>query len=181
MQSWTCTYERTVLGLPEFAGPIDFTDELRQRLELAVRLTCLTSAMARREALIAPIIFAVCGYENQQLKIEYRVEVSNQLKGSFDYFIPSPQNLLVVEAKNADLGRGFTQLGAELIALDQWTQQDTPILYGAVKTGDSWRFGQFLRPERKILQDTKLYAVPMALETLLSVLLGIIQPQTVAV
>jgi hypothetical protein len=29
--------------------------------------------------------------------------------------------LLVVEAKNADLARGFTQLAVELIAIDVWT------------------------------------------------------------
>lgn len=89
--------------------------------------------------------------------------------------------MLIVEAKNADLGRGFTQLGAELIALDQWTQRNTPVIYGAVTTGDSWRFGQFLRAERKIVQDTKLYSIPLELNKLLSVLLGIIQPSSVFV
>lgn len=176
-----CTYDRIALDLPNFAQPIGFADELRQRLEIAVKLTGLTSEMARREALIAPVIFAVCGYADQTLKIEYRVEVSNQLKGTFDYFVPSPQNLLVIEAKNADLSRGFTQLGAELIALDQWTRQDTPILYGAVTTGESWQFGQFLRAERKILQDTKFYAIPLELEKLLSILLGIIKSPSVLV
>ncbi|MEL7356879.1 MAG: hypothetical protein AAFN40_10005 [Cyanobacteria bacterium J06560_6] len=79
-----------------------------------------------------------------------------------------------IEAKNAALRRGFTQLGAELIALDYRTQQDTPVIYGAVTTGDRWRFGQFLREERKIAQDTKLYSIPPELNKLLSVLLGII-------
>ncbi len=176
-----CDFERVALDLPQFSEPIDFKDELHNRLLTALRVTSLMSEMARREALIAPILFAVCGYLEQELKIEYRVEVSDQLKGTLDYYIPSPQNLLVIEAKNADLGRGFTQLGAEMIALDQWTRQDTPIIYGAVTTGDSWRFGQFLRAERKILQDTKLYSIPLELEKLLLVLLGIIQPFPVAV
>ena len=66
-----CTYDRIALSLPNFAQPIDFASELRQRLELAVKLTGLTSEMARREALITPIIFAVCGYADQTLKIEY--------------------------------------------------------------------------------------------------------------
>lgn len=176
-----CKFERAALNLPQFSEPIAFKDELYNRLQTALRVTNLMSEIARREALIAPILFAVCGHLEQELKIEYRVEVSHQLKGTLDYYIPSPQNLLVIEAKNADLGRGFTQLGAELIALDQWTQQDTPVIYGAVTTGDNWRFGQFLRAERKILQDTKLYSIPLELEKLLSVLLGIIQPASVAV
>ena len=175
-----CQFERLALNLPQFSEPIDFKNDLHTRLETALEVTNLMSEMARREALIAPILFAVCGHLKQELKIEYRVEVSKQLKGTLDYYIPSPQNLLVIEAKNADLGRGFTQLGAEMIALDQWTQQETPTIYGAVTTGDSWRFGQFLRAERKILQDTKLYSIPLELEKLLSVLLGIIQPSPVA-
>ena len=176
-----CGFERVALDLPQFAEPIGFKDELDNRLQTALKVTSLMSEMARREALIAPILFAVCGHLEQELKIEYRVEVSNQLKGTLDYYIPSPQNLLVIEAKNADLGRGFTQLGAELIALDQWTQQDGPVIYGAVTTGDSWRFGQLLRAERKILQDNRLYSIPLELEKLLSVLLGIIQPAVLEV
>ncbi|MGI8933119.1 hypothetical protein [Leptolyngbya sp. BC1307] len=174
-----CSFERRALTLPQFDQPVAFADELRHRLERAVDLTNIASEMARRELLIAPVVFAVCDYLDQEMKIEYQVDVSRRLKGTFDYFIPSPQNLLVIEAKNADLGRGFNQLGAELIALDQWTRQETPILYGAVTTGDSWQFGQFIRAERKILKDTKLYSTLIELEKLLSVLIGIIQPAQV--
>ena len=35
-------------------------------------------------AIIAPIMFAVCGQANQKLKIEYRVDVGHQLKGTLD-------------------------------------------------------------------------------------------------
>lgn len=176
-----CTFETTTLALPQSNEPIIFEQELSQRLDFALRLTNLTSEMARREMLIAPILSAVCNHTSQKLKIEYRVDVSNQLRGTFDYFIPSPQNLLIVEAKNADISRGFTQLGAELIALDQWTQQDTPILYGIVTTGDIWKFGQFLRAERKILQDIYVYTIPSELAKLLSILLGIIKSPAVVV
>ena len=171
-----CTFARKAIALPSFSGAIEFSDDLHRRLELAIRVANITSEMARREGLIAPILVEVCGYAEQELKIEYRVEVSSQLKGMLDYFIPASQNLLVIEAKNADLGRGFTQLGAELIALDRWSKEDTPILYGAVTTGESWRFGQFHRKERQIVQDTKLYSIPLELEKLLSILLGIIHP-----
>ncbi|MEL6602293.1 MAG: hypothetical protein AAFP20_03585 [Cyanobacteria bacterium J06614_10] len=169
-----CTFEYTTLQLPSARDPLPFVDELSARIERTLRLTDLTSEVARREVLISPVLFAACDYLDQKLKIEYRVDVSRQLRGSFDYFIPSENNLLVIEAKNADLSRGFTQLGAELIALDQWTTQETPILYGAVTTGDTWQFGQFLRAERKVLKDIKLYSVPLELEKLLSRLVGII-------
>nr|MDZ8163459.1 hypothetical protein [Nostoc sp. CmiSLP01]MDZ8287103.1 hypothetical protein [Nostoc sp. ChiSLP01] len=51
--------------------------------------------------------------------------------------------MLVIEAKQSDLGRGFTQLAVELIALDQWTRSETPILYGVVTTGEDWLFEYF--------------------------------------
>jgi len=107
------------------------------------------------------------------LKIEYPVQVSNWLKGSFDYFIPTEQNLLVIEAENADLARGFTQLAVELIALDQWTDSTVPMLYGTVTTGDTWKFGIFQRQEKIVHKDINTYAIPSDLDLVLSTLFGI--------
>ena len=45
--------------------------------------------------------------------------VSDKLQGALDYYLKGTQNLLVIEAKNEDLERGFKQLGVELIALDR--------------------------------------------------------------
>lgn len=60
--------------------------------------------------------------------------------------------LLVIEAKNADLAKGFTQLAVELIALDKWTDNEQPILQGAVSTGDIWQFGILHRAQKQIQQ-----------------------------
>ena len=49
----------------------------------------------------------------------YFLKVSEQLKGELDYFLRTQTQFLVIEAKNADLQRGFTQLGVELIAVEQ--------------------------------------------------------------
>ncbi|WP_228024820.1 hypothetical protein [cf. Phormidesmis sp. LEGE 11477] len=87
----------------------------------------------------------------------------------------------MVEAKNADISRGFTQLGVELIALDRLVSADVSTLYGIVTTGDTWKFGQLLRDQQKILRDTDIYGVPTDLERLLSVLMGIVQPLPVSV
>ncbi|MEB3293902.1 MAG: hypothetical protein VKJ24_12155 [Synechococcales bacterium] len=57
------------------------------------------------------------------------------------YYLQAQQQILIVEAKQADLTHGFTQLAVELIALDGWTDSDRPILYGAVTTGDIWLLG----------------------------------------
>ena len=101
------------------------------------------------------------------------MRVSNWLKGTFDYFIPAQQNLLVIEAKNAELARGFTQLAVELIPLDRWTDSTVPILYGTVTTGDVWKFGMFQRQEKIIHKDINTYAVPSDLNLVLYVLFGI--------
>lgn len=120
-----------------------------------------------------PILKTVCKFIQAPLKIEYPVQVNSWLKGSFDCFIPTPQSLLVIEAKNADLARGFTKLAVELIALDQWIDSPTPTLYGTVTTGDTWKFGLFQRQEKQIQKDINTYAVPSDLNLVLSVLFGI--------
>ena len=88
-----------------------------------------------------------------------------------DYYF---SDLLVIEAKRDNLDNGFTQLAVELIALDQWTNSDTPILYGAVTTGNDWRFGEFHRQQRQIIQDLKLYRIPEELEILIGILIAIL-------
>jgi hypothetical protein len=162
------------LQLPSQPQDPDAIAGLLYRIEQSLELVDLSSEIARRETLISPILLEVCSRSHQKIKIEYAVNVSNLLKGSFDYFIPSPQNLLVIEAKQADLSRGFVQLGAELIALDQWTDSTVPVLYGAITTGDAWKFGRFDRTDRTLIRDTRLYAVPSDLTQLVAILLGII-------
>ena len=83
--------------------------------------------------------------------------------------------MLVIEAKQADLSRGFTQLAVELIALDQWTNSDTPILYGAVTTGEDWRFALYNRQAKQITEDIKLYRVPEELTELMNILVSILK------
>ncbi|ASC73158.1 hypothetical protein XM38_041200 [Halomicronema hongdechloris C2206] len=150
-------------------------DSKSLEIELQENLTLVdpASEIARREALIFPILKTVCKFMQAPLKIEYPVRVNPRLKGTFDYFIPTPQSLVVIEAKNADLAKGFTQLAVELIALDQWTSSPVPILYGTVTTGDTWKFGLFERQARVVHKDINAYAVPNDLNRVLGILFGI--------
>jgi hypothetical protein len=100
--------------------------------------------------------------------------VSEQLKGTLDYYLHTQTNLLIIEAKNADLARGFTQLAVELIALEQWTDGQQPRLYGAVSTGDIWQFGVLHRELQTIEQDLNLYRVPADLEDLFRILVALL-------
>jgi hypothetical protein len=155
----------------QFSEPISVLRDQLERRRLRVRLT---SEMARRETLIAPVLMEVAELTGAILNIEYPIEVNAFLSGDLDYYLESDHRVLVVEAKQADLTRGFNQLAAELIALDQWIELSDPILYGAVTTGDIWQFGTFDREQRIITQDVMLYRVPTDLETLVRILVGIL-------
>jgi hypothetical protein len=167
--------QRRALTLPRYTGELDRLTDLKARIEESLPRLSLTSEMARREFLIAPVLTDVLHYTQATLNVEYPVAVSNQLKGSLDYLLQNDQTFLVIEAKNEDLERGFVQLAIELIALDQWIESDQPILQGAISTGNIWQFGQFDRASRQITQDLNLYRVPADLADLIQVLVSILE------
>lgn len=150
--------------------------DLKARIEESLPRLSLTSEMARREFLIAPVLTDLLHYTKATLKVEYPIVVNNQLKGSLDYLVQNRQTFLLVEAKNEDLERGFVQLAIELIALDQWIESEETILHGAISTGNIWQFGQFERQAREVTQDLDLYRVPADLDDLLRILVRIVQP-----
>jgi hypothetical protein len=168
--------QRRALSLPQYSGTLDRLQELKARIEESLPRLSLTSEMARREFLIAPVLTDVLHYTQATLNVEYPVAVSNQLKGSLDYLLQNDQAFLVIEAKNEDLERGFVQLAIELIALDQWIDSDQPVLQGAISTGNIWQFGQFDRQSRQVVQDLNLYRVPADLEDVLRILVKILEP-----
>ena len=82
--------------------------------------------------------------------------------------------MLIIEAKQGDLQKGFTQLAVELVALDQWTDSTSSQLYGAASLGDIWRFGFLNRSTKQVTQDLNLYRVPADLEELVSIIVAIL-------
>ncbi|MBW4612579.1 MAG: hypothetical protein KME21_04740 [Desmonostoc vinosum HA7617-LM4] len=166
-------YERERLQLPTTEYPAQI-QELQRVIERNLRRVKLLSEDARKQAIIAPILLEVCEVTQTQLNIEYAINISDQLKGSLDYYINKGEGLLVIEAKQADLSRGFTQLAVELIALAQWVNLDKPILYGVVTTGEDWRFARYNRQAKKITEDLKLYRVPEELLELFNILISIL-------
>jgi hypothetical protein len=114
-----------------------------------------------------------------RLSVEYPLAVG-RLGGSLDYFVRTPIQLLVVEAKKEDMDNGFTQLVAELSAVDQWERSPTvevmPYLVGAVTTGSIWQFGILERQTQQITQVLNLYRVPEDIEELLRILIQAVMP-----
>ncbi|XQQ05974.1 MAG: hypothetical protein EDM05_67585 [Leptolyngbya sp. IPPAS B-1204] len=154
-------YSIQPLALP--TAPVTDVADLRQTLERRIQLTPLTSEQARREALVSPILFWVVEQLNLRLNIEYPVSGQHG-KGTLDYLIRGEATLLVVEAKQDDLTRGFTQLAAEMIEMGD--------CYGAVTTGNIWQFAQL--QQTSIVQDLNLYRVPADIADLMAILLGIL-------
>lgn len=148
---------------------------LKQRIEAFLPHITLNSEMARREFLIAPILMDLIRFVPLKVKVGYWIEVSNQLRGNLDYYLKSASTLIVIEAKDENLQRGFTQLAVELIALQEWEDLKFPLLYGAVSIGNVWQFSCCDRERKVITQDLNLYRVPMDLEELVNILVGILQ------
>ena len=135
----------------------------------------INSEIAKREFLIAPILVEIAKNTDSKINVEYPIEVNDKLGGSLDYLIRSKQEIVVIEAKKGDLDKGFTQLSAELIALDKYEESDVgTMLYGAITIGDVWRFGILNRDMQHIKKDINSYAVPGDIEKLFSILVGIV-------
>lgn len=167
------TLIREEFSLPQISQQIKGITELKTKTKRILRLTSLNNEATRRETLVSPLLLELMLYCDCKLRIEYPLKVSNILKGNLDYFLQLKNNFLVIEAKNDDLTRGFTQLAVELIALSQVEEQD--IYYGAVTIGDVWRFGKLDRIQQVVTQDINLFKVPDDLDDLAKVIVGILQ------
>ncbi len=161
------------LSLPKTTKKLESLSEIQNKLESILPFVNLSNETARREILVSPILLEIVYYCHCQLRIEYPLKVNDWLKGNLDYLLRSQNNLLVIEAKNDDLTRGFTQLAAELIALAE--VEENNILYGAVTIGDVWRFGKLNKTEQQITQDINLFKIPDDIKDLGEVLVGILE------
>ncbi len=148
---------------------------VKRHLERLIPHLSLTSEIARREFLIAPVVGEVALATDAKVKVEYSLKVDDRLQGTLDYLIRARHNLLVVEAKNADWTRGFKQLAVELVALDQWAS-DSPDsrFHGAVSVGETWKIGFLDRREKRVVEDLNLYLVPRDLVEVVQILAGIL-------
>jgi len=160
--------------LPKTAINLDYFHGLKETLDANLRVVPLTNEASRREILVAPILLKLGAYLQFTMDIEYSLNVTKQLKGKIDYYLHHKTNLLIIEAKHDDMTRGFTQLATELIALDQWLDDDEKPLYGIITIGDAWRFGVLDRVQKQICQDIRLYAIPTELDELLRILIAIL-------
>jgi hypothetical protein len=166
------SFERKFLDLPQYSGTLDRVAELKQRIEEVLPFVDLENEATRREILIAPIVTDLIHYSHAKLRIEYSIKVDNRLQGNLDYYLRTTTNLIVIEAKQADINRGFIQLATEMIALDKWTDSTQSEILGAVTTGNVWQFGILYRQKQSIEQGINLYRVTEELEVVVRTLLA---------
>jgi hypothetical protein len=167
------TLQRTSLNLPLYSGELDRLEELRSRIQEVLPYVSLVNETARREVLISRVVLELVHYTKAQLRIEYPIKVTEQLQGYLDYLIRTETELLVIEAKREDLDYGFTQLAAQMIALDQWEKTpEQDILLGVVTTGKIWQFGRLDRACKHIDQGLEQYRVPEDLDSVMRILVA---------
>ena len=172
-------YQSAALQLPRTDTEADtkWVEALAERLRLALPRLVLSNETATREFLIAPLLLELVINANVTVHTEYAVNAGANLKGSLDYLLEGRENLIVVEAKQGDLYRGFRQLAAEMVAVDQSIKSEATHLYGAITVGDVWRFAVLDRSAKIVSQDINLWRVPADLKELSQTLLGILNGQ----
>ena len=130
--------------------------ELQAQFNMMLPLALATSTeKARSEFIIAPVLVELWLQQNRQIGllsgVEFNIDEAEGLVGVCNYIITlSPEQMFVkapvmmlVEAKNEDLKRGYGQCIAEMIAAQTFNVREgseTPQIYGVVTIGELWRF-----------------------------------------
>lgn len=146
----------------------------------------------RSELLICPILLEVKEIVSQTLDqpvslfsgTDFTVDPTVGLNGICDFLISrSPEQLfieapalVVVEAKREDLNAGLGQCIAEMIAVQRFNEQNqkqVPLVYGAVTTGDRWKFLQI--KNQTVTIALKEYPIP-PVEQILGILVQFVSP-----
>jgi len=59
----------------------------------------LNSEMAKRDFMIAPLLWEIIRHVKAKINVEYPIEIDEKLGGMLDYLIRSEQEIIVIEAK----------------------------------------------------------------------------------
>ena len=172
-------YSKQQLDLPQSSSPVAQASVISNSLRRIMPKLLSSNEQIKRDMLIAPIIRCLLEETPALLREEYSIYVSPQLQGALDYLlsVDNLHQLVVIEAKNDDFNYGFTQLFAQLIALDQWERtpdiEMQPLLVGAVTIGEFWWFGRLDRSAKSLAQGINSYRIPEDVELILKILMAL--------
>ena len=135
---------------------LPMSDYLAQTLKRNVPLAlAINTEKARSELIIINILLEVKEQSSQKISlfsgIDFNVDKEKGLTGFCDYIISGSEEQLyldapviaIVEAKNENIISGLGQCLAEMYAAQLFNQEENHDLfcvYGAVTTGDEWKF-----------------------------------------
>jgi hypothetical protein len=139
-------------SIPDAAPDPAFLVRLEDEVSLAL---AVSTEKARSEFIIAPILSEVRRMAGRTFGllsgVDFTVDTAQGLAGVCDYiitrsrqqlFIEAPV-LMLVEAKNEDMKRGYAQCIAEMIAAQTFNSREgvqIDKIYGAVTIGERWKF-----------------------------------------
>ncbi|MGB5960270.1 MAG: hypothetical protein WBG73_06385 [Coleofasciculaceae cyanobacterium] len=138
--------------LPELDISEALVETLRENLPLAL---AINTEKARSEMIIAPILIELRKRLSYQISLfsgsEFNVDATQGLNGVCDFLISrSPEQLFItapvitiVEAKKENVNAGLGQCVASMLAarvFNEREENNIPVIYGAVTTGDKWKF-----------------------------------------
>jgi hypothetical protein len=162
--------ERSLFGDVNERQPSPWLEEtLKETTNLALSLG---NEKARSELLIAPILLEVRRALGHRISffsgIDMFIDESRGLTGTCDFILSrSPEQLLlrapvvaVVEAKQENIKGGLGQCAAEMVASSAFNESEghpVSTVYGAVTTGDIWRFLSL--SEKALTIDTDTYPI----------------------
>ena len=154
-------------------------DDLRSSYYAVIPKVSVNSEIAKRELMIAPILYAVIKTVNAKLNIEYLIEIDEKLSGLIDYLFHSKQTFIVIEAKKGDLEKGFNQLAAEMIAIDKYDDNNfSNNIYGAISIGEVWRFAILDRKIKRLTKDIHTFRFPEDVKDIFSILKAVLDKES---
>jgi hypothetical protein len=136
--------------------PIQISDTLTTTLEETTELAlAINTEKARSEMILTPILLEIRRRANYQISLfsgtDFNVAPEKGLNGFCDFIISRSQQqltinapvMIIIEAKNENIKGGLGQCAAAMLAAQLFNQQEgneITTIYGAVTTGDIWKF-----------------------------------------
>ncbi|MEH2036245.1 hypothetical protein [Nostoc sp.] len=136
-------------------APLQASDKLKNSLEETTELAlAINTEKARSEMIITPILLEVRRRANYPISLflgtDFNVDAEKGLNGYCDIISRSKEQLtinvpvlVIIEAKNENIKGRLGQCAAAMLAAQLFNQQEgneISKIYGAVKTGDIWKF-----------------------------------------
>jgi len=137
--------------------PLEPSDKLKSDLKETTELAlAINTEKARSEMIITPILLEIRRRANYQISLfsgtNFDVDIEQGLNGYCDFIISRSKEqllinapvIIIIEAKNENIKNGLGQCAGAMLAAKIFNnqQQNTDIqtIYGAVTTGDIWKF-----------------------------------------